>query len=121
MAANPLAQSSLSRTPFDHSGGILATHPIAGNFAGSPSRRTEEGTRRISFVTSGGDIGIKKFLGLVMGWHFMELATFLVKSDVAAFSEVIVVFDIHSQDGRHTGKTENHQSDKGTVSKTESR
>ena len=82
MAAEFLLEAGLGRPPADHAVGIDAVHGFAVELAGFATRRAEEGVFAVIADPGGSEVLIDEGLELVMRWHLVTLATFLVEANL---------------------------------------
>ena len=67
----------------------------------------------------GRDVGVKVRFGVVVGGHLVELAAFLVEANPPAFAVLVVVLDLHADDGADAGEAVDHDADERPVAEAD--
>jgi hypothetical protein len=118
MAVGRGAEFRLPATQLDHAENVLPAHPRIAEAAllghAAPQRR--------AFLVSqagGVKISVEILFSLVVSRHFVMLAAFFVQSHPPAFPVLVIVFDVHPNDGGHARKAVNHHGEQGAIAQAE--
>ena len=86
-----------------------------GQLSGTAVGRAEKRTLAVLSDAGGGDVFLQVTIKIVVCWHFVLFAAFLVKPAPSALALHKIVFDLHGNHRPHAGEGVDHQTDHGKV------
>ena len=78
----------------------------------------EEGSAPLVSDAGSRDVGVEVLLGLVMGGNLVALAALLVEPEPESFALLVVVLNVHADDGADACEAVDHDADERPVAQT---